>query len=373
MHRGRLQAADASLGVNLDSDILGDQVNLASARLFNVTRFMRRSERPSQQPLAADARDIAAEHSRHGYNSSAMNATNASDVNDRQIVQSVTRRAFIAAGATTAFAALSLPGLASAAKARFKVGVTDWNLKLDGKIESISMAKRLGFDGVQISIGGGIDKLPLSDPALQKAFLEESKRVGLKIESLCLDILHRNCLKSDPLGQRWVADSISIAKAMGVRVVLLPFFGKCTMETSAEVDKVGDALKEVAPAAEKAGVTLGLEDTLSARDNVRIMDRSQSSAVLTYYDVGNSTNYGFDAVKEIRWLGRARICEVHLKDNPHYLGEGSIDFRAVIDALADLGFDGWAQLETDSPVSVEADMRRNLKFIRGLIAARNAA
>jgi len=373
LHRGRLQAADASLGVNLDSDILGDQVNLASARLFNVTRFMRRSERPSQQPLAADARDIAAEHSRHGYNSSAMNATNASDVNDRQIVQSVTRRAFIAAGATTAFAALSLPGLASAAKARFKVGVTDWNLKLDGKIESISMAKRLGFDGVQISIGGGIDKLPLSDPALQKAFLEESKRVGLKIESLCLDILHRNCLKSDPLGQRWVADSISIAKAMGVRVVLLPFFGKCTMETSAEVDKVGDALKEVAPAAEKAGVTLGLEDTLSARDNVRIMDRSQSSAVLTYYDVGNSTNYGFDAVKEIRWLGRARICEVHLKDNPHYLGEGSIDFRAVIDALADLGFDGWAQLETDSPVSVEADMRRNLKFIRGLIAARNAA
>ena len=54
----------------------------------------------------------------------------------------------------------------------------------------------------------GDDKLPLSDPALQKAFLDESKRVNLKIESLCLEILHRNCLKSDPLGQRWVADSI---------------------------------------------------------------------------------------------------------------------------------------------------------------------
>jgi len=41
-------------------------------------------------------------------------------------------------------------------------------------------------------------------------------------------------------------------------------------------------------------------------------------------------------------LGSARICEVHLKDNPHYLGEGKIDFKAVIDALADVGFDGWA-------------------------------
>jgi sugar phosphate isomerase/epimerase len=285
----------------------------------------------------------------------------------------VTRRAFIGAGASAALASAGLPGLASPTKVKFKIGVTDWNLKLEGKIESISVAKQLGFDGVQISIGKGTDKLPLSDPALQKAFLDESKQVGLPIASLCLEILHQNCLKSDPLGQRWVADSIPTAKAMGVRVVLLPFFGKCKSQTTAEMDKVGDVLKEIAPAAEKADVILGLEDTISARDNVRIMDRTQSSAVLTYYDVGNSINNGFDVVKEIRWLGSARICEVHLKDNPHYLGEGTIDFKAVIDALADIGFDGWAQLETDSPASVGVDMRRNLKFIRSLIAARNAA
>ena len=288
-------------------------------------------------------------------------------------MQLITRRAFIGAGVSTAVAALGLPGLASPNMVRFKIGVTDWNLKLEGKIEAISLAKQLGFDGVQISIGKGTDKLPLSNPGLQKAYLDESKRVGLKIASLCLEILHKNCLKSDPLGQRWVAESISIAQAMGVRVVLLPFFGRCALETATEMDRVGDILKELAPAAEKDGVILGLEDTISARDNVRIMDRTRSSAVLTYYDVGNSTNNGFDVVKEIRWLGSARICEVHLKDNPHYLGEGKIDFKAVIDALADVGFDGWAQLETDSPASVEADMRRNLKFIRELIAARDSA
>jgi sugar phosphate isomerase/epimerase len=103
------------------------------------------------------------------------------------------------------------------------------------------------------------------------------------------------------------------------------------------------------------------------------MERTRSSAVLTYYDVGNSTENGFNVVEEIRWLGRDRICEVHLKDNPHYLGEGQIDFKAVIDALADIGFDHWAQLETASPISVDRDMRKNLAYIRGLIAARNAA
>src|SRR6202142_2021600 len=273
----------------------------------------------------------------------------------------LTRRDFIGIGASAVLATSGPRAFASGAGVKFKVGVTDWNLKQEAKIEAVALAKQLGFDGVQISIGKGTDKLPLSDPALQNAYLDESQRVDLRIASLCLEMLHRNYLKSDPLGQRWVADSIPIAKAMGVRVVLLPFFGKGALETVGDMDKVGDILKELAPAAEKAGVILGLEDTISARDNVRIGDRTQSSAVLIYYDVGNSTKGGFDVVEEIRWLGGARICEVHLKDNPHYLGEGKIDFRAVVDALADVGFDGWAQLETECPTSVEDDMRRNLK------------
>jgi L-ribulose-5-phosphate 3-epimerase len=283
----------------------------------------------------------------------------------------LTRRDFISLGASAALATSVLPAFAEKAGVKFRVGVTDWKLRQEGKIEALALAKALGFDGVQVSIGKGTDKLPLSDPGLQKAFLDESKRVGLPIASLCLDMLHRNYLKSDPLGQRWVADSIPIAKTMGVRVVLLPFFGKGAIATQPEMDRVGDILKEIAPAAERADVIFGLEDTISAQDNVRIMERTKSPAVLTYYDVGNSTQGGFDVVKEIRWLGAARICEVHLKDNPHYLGEGTIDFKAVVDALADVGFGRWAQLETDSPLSVEADMRRNLMFVRGIIVARN--
>jgi sugar phosphate isomerase/epimerase len=101
------------------------------------------------------------------------------------------------------------------------------------------------------------------------------------------------------------------------------------------------------------------------------MERSQSPAVKTYYDVGNSIKQGFDIIEEIRWLGNDRICEIHLKDNPHYLGEGPINFPAVIKALHDIGFDKWAVLETSCPSdNVQADMTRNLAFIRKLIEAR---
>ena len=292
---------------------------------------------------------------------------------------SVTRRdALRLCGAGAASAALwrrdALVAHAARRGVRFKVGVTDWNLKQENKPEAVALAKRLGFDGVQVSLGKGTDRLPLSDPALQQTYLAESKRVGLPLASVCLEVLHKNVLKSDPLGRRWVADSIPIARALGVKVVLLPFFGKGALETQPEKDYVGDALRELAPAAEKAGVILGLEDTISARDNVRIMERAKSPAVLTYYDVGNSTKGGFDVVEEIRWLGADRICEVHLKDNPNFLGQGKIDFPAVVDALADIGFRQWAELETDCPTgSVEKDMATNLAYIRGVMDRRNRA
>jgi L-ribulose-5-phosphate 3-epimerase len=48
---------------------------------------------------------------------------------------------------------------------------------------------------------------------------------------------------------------------------------------------------------------------MSARDNARIMERTKSPAVLTYNDVGNSTENGLNVVEEIRWLGPDRICE----------------------------------------------------------------
>src|SRR5205085_3320394 len=122
-------------------------------------------------------------------------------------------------------------------------------------------------------------------------------------DGTCVDRLHDNGLKSDKLAVRWVLDSIRLTHDLGVDVLLLPLFGKWAIETLAERDYVGDVLRDLAPEAAKAGVILGLEDTISAEDNVRIMDRSRSKNVLVYYDVGNSRKNGFDVVTEIRWLG----------------------------------------------------------------------
>ncbi|MBI4664125.1 MAG: sugar phosphate isomerase/epimerase [Verrucomicrobia bacterium] len=280
----------------------------------------------------------------------------------------INRRQFIHTG-TTALALGSLGGLAWADYSKIRIGVTDWNLRHSAKPTSAEFAKSIGFDGVEISLGRALDHLPLSDLSLQEEFIAQAKKLHFPIASTCLDILHQNYLKNDPLAKRWVAESIPITRKLGARVILLPFFGKGKLETKAEMDSVGDFLKEVGPEAEKAGVILGLEDTISAEDNARILDRAQSKAVLVYYDVGNSQNNGFDIYKEIRWLGKDRIGEFHLKDNPRLMGQGLIDFPKVVQAIVEIGFSGWAHLETVAPSgNVRDDMKKNLAYIRGLFA-----
>ena len=269
----------------------------------------------------------------------------------------------------TLLAAAVAARIARTAPARLKVGITDWNLRLTVNPDAVALAARLGFDGVQISCGRRLvdDKMPLDNPELIAKYIQLSKEHMIGIDGTCVDRLHDNGLKSDKLAVKWVSDAIRLTKAVGTQVLLVPFFGKWALTTREEMDYTADALRDLGPEAGKAGVILGLEDTISAEDNVRIMERAGSKAVKVYYDVGNSTRAGFDVVKEIRWLGKDRICQMHLKDNPNLLGEGKMPFPAIMQAIHDIGFVGYANLETDArPGSLEADQKRNLEFIRSL-------
>jgi L-ribulose-5-phosphate 3-epimerase len=278
----------------------------------------------------------------------------------------LTRRNFLYSAVALSFS--SRVGFAEEQKLR--IGVTDWNLNLGANPDAVALAARLGFDGLQVSFGRKIvdDKMPADNPEVIARYVSLSRQYNLPIDGTCVDRLHDNGLKNDKLASKWVLDSIRLTRALNAKVLLLPFFGPRALQSKDEMDHVGNVLRDLAPEAEKAGVVLGLEDTISAEDNVRIMDRSRSASASVYYDVGNSTKAGFDVVKEIRWLGKDRICQFHLKDNPHYLGEGDIQFPPIIQAIRDIGFSGYANLETDAhPNQLEADMRRNLMYIRKVI------
>ncbi len=287
----------------------------------------------------------------------------------------IQRREFLAlsvAGAAVAAAASPLaPMLAplfAAERSRwFKIGACDWSLRKWCDPAAFDLAKQIGLDGVQVSMGSVKNGMHLRRPDVQQTYLDAAKRAGLEIASLAIGEMNEVPLKSDPRAAQWLSDSIDVCKALGLKVSMPGCFsrGDLDMNNTAEIDHLVKVLKDVAPKAEKQGVFIGVENYLSAEDNMRIIERVGSPAVKVYYDVGNSTDKGRDILKEIRTLGKL-ICEFHAKDGPSMLGQGRIDFRKVRKALDDIDYSGWIQIEAASPHGVIPDCTANCRYLKGL-------
>jgi len=232
-------------------------------------------------------------------------------------------------------------------------------------------ARRAGLDGVEINVGGPADTLQVADPAVRQKYKEQMKETGMVISSFMMGLLNSNPLASDPRGPAWLDQSIDAAKDLGAKAILVAFFGKGSLlegktVKTADVDVVVNRLKAAAPRAKDAGVILAIENTLSAKQNAEILDRIGSDAVRVYYDVGNLTGQGYDVPAEIRFL-KERIAIFHFKDGRDYLGEGKVQYKAIAEAIKELGYQGWIVLETSNPSGDRvADARRNASFIRKL-------
>lgn len=277
------------------------------------------------------------------------------------------RRTSLATAALAAQSAIS-PLFAASESRGFKIGAPEWSLgKKDASV--FEVAKKIGLDGVQVNLGDSGDKMHLRQPEVQQAYLAASKANGIQIASIALGELNNIPLKNDPTAAIWLFDSIQVACALGVKVILVAAFGNGELKgDKAGIDRTVGVLKELAPRAQKAGVILGIENYLSAEENLDIIQRVGSPAVRVYYDVGNSTDKGYDIYKEIRLLAD-QICEFHAKDGNFMLGQGRIDFKKVREAMDEIGYRGWIQIEASAPHGLVEDYTTDLKFLKGIFPA----
>jgi len=191
----------------------------------------------------------------------------------------------------------------------------------------------------------------------------------LEIASLGMGELNSKPYASDSDAEQWVSDCVDVMAKLGQHIALLAFFNKGDIKgKSLEQAEVIRRLKQVAPKAEKAGVILGIESWLNADEHLRILDAVGSPAVQVYYDVANMETKGYDIYKEIRQLGRERICQIHAKENGFLLGKGKVDFPKVKRALDDIQWRGWLVIEaaTERGKSQEACHTLNQKYLRSV-------
>jgi L-ribulose-5-phosphate 3-epimerase len=265
------------------------------------------------------------------------------------------------------------PLWASPDQRSFQIGACDWSIGKVADPGALELAKEIGLDGVQVSLGTLADDMHLRRQAVRENYVAHVQRHRVAIASLAIGELNAVPYKNDPRTIEWVSDSIDACRALGCRVVLLAFFGKGDLKDDpAGTDEVVRRLKGVAPKAEKAGVVLGIESWLSAEEHMDIIERVGSRAVQVYYDVANSEKMGYDIYREIRWLGKQnQICEFHMKENGALLGHGRVDFRKVRAAIDDIGYRGWMQIEGAIPsgATILDSYKKNCQFLRGIFPA----
>ncbi len=279
--------------------------------------------------------------------------------------QKLNRRTLLSKSAqAAAFAAVVSPltPLLAASSRWFKIGIIDGMLKKSCDPTVFDLARQIGLDGVQVDISRPENIQQLRRPEFQKTFLAAAQRSGVEVASLCVSLFWQAPIKSDPRGAPWLCDIIDICKSLGLPIILVPCFDLNPSKTG-DIDQFSKAIQPAAAKAEKQGVVLGLENWLSAEDNMRVIDRVGSPAVKVYYDVGNSTDKGRDVCPEIRKLGKL-ICELHAKDGGYMLGQGRIDFKNVRQALDDIQYSGWLQIEAAAPHGILPDYTADCKYLK---------
>lgn len=238
----------------------------------------------------------------------------------------------------------------------------------------LAQAKLAGFDGVEISAGGPADELDIAKPETRARYKAQMLATGLPISSIMMGLFNSCPLATDSRAVAWMKQSIDAAQDLKAKNILLAFFGKGDLLAGSHLKEedfkaAAQRIKVVAPYARDAGITLAIENYLSAEQNLRLLELINAASVRIYYDVYNTGKAKkYDSPAEIRALG-SRLAQVHYKNGPNYLDEDKPYFAAVSAALRAVGYQGWITLETSAPSKnpVE-DGKRNATFVRSLFA-----
>lgn len=293
----------------------------------------------------------------------------------------ISRRNFLASGFCGAAGLYAFSHRKALAELQIRLSACDWSFQVKSDPEGLVAAKAVGLDGLEISATDEIkETLRIADPEYRNAYKAVVEKTGVAISSIAMGHLNEAPVAGDDRAVSWLEQTIDAASDLNVKVLLLAFFGKGDLLEKkgllgrggalkqGDVDVVVERLKAVTPHAEKAGVILGLENTLSGKQNLAILERVQSDAVRVYYDVGNSTYNGYDVPAEIRDLND-RICQIHFKDGGFALGEGKVDMDAVAAAMRDIRYNGWVVLETAiQNQDRDASFKKNADYARKLFA-----
>jgi hexulose-6-phosphate isomerase len=220
--------------------------------------------------------------------------------------------------------------------------------------DRFQLARDAGFEAIECPT--------TPEPSQAEEMLAASRKAGLPIHSVMNQEHWRSPLSSaDPAvvekSLEGMRTSLHNAKLWGADTVLLVPAVVNPETTYAQAwERSQRQIRKLIPLAGELGVMIGIEEVwnkflLSPLEFARYVDEFQTPWIRAYFDIGNVAISGYPQ-DWIRTLGK-RIVKLHVKDFAFKkrvadftpLLEGEIDWHAVHQALADIGYQGTATVE----------------------------
>ncbi len=230
-------------------------------------------------------------------------------------------------------------------------------IETEGSIEErFTLVKEIGFDGVEIDSPLVIDR---------DAVVAASKKTGVVVHGV-IDSVHWQTRFSDPdAGVRQKAQvaligAIDDAHRYGATTVLV-VPGVVSAKGDGGRDEVWKrSHEEIAKAlghAKEKGVVIAIEVVWNdfikkPEEMVAFVDEFKDAQVGAYLDCSNVVKFGVPPATWIRTLG-SRMVKFDFKGYSLEkgwvgIGEGDEDWKAIREALSDVGYHGWATAEVDA-------------------------
>ncbi|WP_231490917.1 sugar phosphate isomerase/epimerase [Pedobacter sp. Leaf170] len=288
------------------------------------------------------------------------------------------RRTFIS-NAALLTGALLLPNilLASAKKSRYKIAVIDLMILKRQKISALPLAKEIGADGLELDMGGLGNRETfdnkLADPKIRDEYLAKAKELNLEFCSLAMTGFYAQSFATRPTYQKMIQDCLDTAKAMNIKVAFLPLGVQGDLVKNPELrPAIIERLKIAGQMAAKSGVIIGIETSLDAREELKLLKEIGSKNVKSYFNFSNAIKNGRDLHEELRILGRKNIIQIHAtnEDGVWLQNDPKINLLKVKETLDDMRWSGWLVIERSrdatQPTNVKYNFTANTSYLKSV-------
>ena len=229
---------------------------------------------------------------------------------------------------------------------RYKVAACDWMMLKRQKLGEFKLSHEIGADGVEMDMGG-LGKRDTFDNKLHQVYFQElfkkmAAEYQIEVPSIAMSGFYGQSFLKHRNYRVLIDDCIKTMQVMGAKIAYLPL-GGCGNDWKTDDEQRRRLVSRLHVAGEMAhseGLVIGIQ---------------------IYFSVQEALDNKRDLYKELKTLGRKRICQIHISETdgvtlPH---SKNIDMHRVKEQLDKMGWSGWLVVERSRDAGDVRNVKKN--------------